>query len=93
MCRVATVPLDAIPERLGQSDSFCDYAVGIGGRREYQRELESWLFRYADRTGNPNDRIVSFQLIAIEDDSPPPGQTQPTNVRQHVLMRGKRRVR
>ncbi len=38
------------------------------------------------RTHHPNDRIVSFQAICVENDSPPPGQTRPHNLRRRTFL-------
>lgn len=89
--RVARVPLGAIPDWLGESDSFCDYMVGILGRPEYHEAFKAWIFRYPRRTGNPNDRITSFRVIVLQDDSPPPGETRARNVRERVLLTSAKR--
>ena len=88
--RVANVPLSAIPERLGQDDAYCDYIANIVGHHEYYPALEAWVFRYHERTGNPNDRITSFNLFTIEDDAPPPGETEPRNAHRTIVLHAKR---
>lgn len=84
--RVATLPLTTIPERLAQDDAFCDYTANVVGHRELYPALKDWIFRYPDRTGHPNDRITSFTVFALSDESPPPGEREPRNVQRKVVL-------
>jgi hypothetical protein len=89
--RVATVPLDSIPDRLDQFDSFCDYMVHIENRPELHSALRQWIYRYHQRTGRANDRIIAFTGYVIEDHSPEPGETKPHDFRRYVAIRSQRR--
>jgi len=84
--RVADPLARAIPERLGQDDAFCDYILGIVNKPQYQPILRDWIFAYADRTGQKRDAIQRFDVWVLEDDSPKPGSTRPTNLRSRVLL-------
>ena len=85
--RVHSLPVDDIPERLGHDSFFCDYTLRIPGSGAYHQALIEWIQRYPDRTGNPQDAIVSFEAYKIEHTPPPPGQTKPTNVRHTTFLR------
>ena len=76
-----------IPPRLGQNAFAAAYMLRIPFHDEYWSALADWILRYPDRTGRVADRIVSFEVIAIEHDNPPPGQHQPTNTRTRLLFR------
>jgi hypothetical protein len=88
--RVATTPLTAIPDRLGLDDGVCDYITGLGDAPEYYGALQDWIFAYDQRTGRARDRVVSFKVWLIEDDSPPPGKTRPGPARTRLLSKGRR---
>jgi hypothetical protein len=47
----------------------------------YQQAFQDWILRYPERTGHASDQIVSFKVSKVEDDSPPPGETEPRNAR------------
>ncbi len=85
--RVHTLPVTDIPPRLGHDSMFCDYTLKIPGTAPYHQALTEWIQRYPERTGNPNDAIVSFQAIKLEHTPPPPGETQATNVRRSVFLK------
>lgn len=84
--RVASLPVSAIPERLGMDANWCDYTARVVESEEYQPALADFIRNYHRRTRRANDRIVSFKVWKMEDDSPPPGSQQPTNVRQRLLF-------
>jgi hypothetical protein len=81
----ASLPLDALPARLGHSSFWCDYELQIGNNPNYWQALTEWIQRHPQRTGRPEDGIVAFSLWELRQDSPPPGQTRPTNVRRREL--------
>jgi hypothetical protein len=85
--RVHSLPVDDIPERLGNDSFFCDYTLRIPGSGAYHQALIEWIQRYPERTGNPEDAIVSFEAFKIEHTPPPPGQTKPTNVRRSTFLK------
>jgi hypothetical protein len=84
--RVAPAPADAIPDFLDQDEYFCDYMQRIGGNGAYHPPLSDWIQNYHRRTGRPEDRITSFEVYEIVDQSPPPGQTRPTDVKKTLLF-------
>jgi hypothetical protein len=85
--RVATLPVTAIPEFLDQNDNWCDYMMNVVGRSEFYPELARFIRNYGRRTGRKRDRIVSFRIWIMEDESPEPGQSQPRNVTRSLLLR------
>ena len=76
-----------IPIRLGPSHLFYGYGNHIPGRGAYHQALQEWVLRYPERTGRPNDKIVSFVLYKVEDDSPPLGEQKPRNLRWNVIIK------
>ncbi|HKU41729.1 MAG TPA: HTTM domain-containing protein [Polyangiales bacterium] len=85
--RVARLPLPAIPEWLDQSDSWCDYMVVIPSRDEYYGTLADFIRSYPRRTHERADRIASFEVWLLEDDSPPPGESRARNPTRTLLFR------
>jgi hypothetical protein len=81
--------LHDIPTRLGQDQYFTSYSLFLPNDnfKGYHHILQSWVLDYPKRTGHANDRIVSFTVKQIIDTSPPPGQTQPSNIRVRELFR------
>ena len=75
-----------IPARLDNDSFFFNYSARIPFKPEYFNAFEEWLLAYPERTGRPQDRIVKFDAYIIEDDSPPPGETRPRNVRSRVFL-------
>ena len=58
--RVADVPVDRVPVRLGHDSFWCDYTLRIPDAGVYHQAFLEWVLRYPERTGNPNDTIASF---------------------------------
>jgi len=75
-----------IPVSLGPSWLFYGYGNHIPNRGAYHQALLEWVLRYPERTGNPNDKIVSFKLYTVEDDSPRLGERTPRNLRWKVMI-------
>ena len=48
-----------MPVRLGSGQLFSAYAYRL--RRSWRPALQRWILRYPERTGRPEDRIVSFE--------------------------------
>jgi predicted DCC family thiol-disulfide oxidoreductase YuxK len=84
--RVSALPVDDIPERLGQDSFWCDYQLRIGNTPAFHQALLEWLLRYPERTKHDGDGIVSLEAFVIEHDSPRPGETQPTNVNRRRFL-------
>jgi hypothetical protein len=75
-----------IPVRLDNDSFVFNYSGRIPGSGSYHQALTEWILAYHERTGNPNDRIISFDAYQVDDDSPPVGETNPRNVRSHVFL-------
>jgi predicted DCC family thiol-disulfide oxidoreductase YuxK len=84
--RIPNPGVDEIPSRLDNDSFFFNYSVRIPDQGVYHQAFLEWILRYPIRTGNPHDRIVRFDAYKIENDSPPPGQTGPRNVRKQVFL-------
>jgi predicted DCC family thiol-disulfide oxidoreductase YuxK len=85
--RVHDLPVTDIPARLGNDSMFCDYTLHVPSTGPYHQALLEWIQRYPERTGNPNDAIVSFQAFKLEHTPPPPGKTQATDIRRSVFLK------
>jgi len=70
-----------IPTAMGPSWLFYGYENRIPDRPEYWQALHEWILRYPNRTGRTQDKIVSFKVFKVEDDSPPVGEQTPRNRR------------
>ncbi|MDH5675642.1 MAG: DCC1-like thiol-disulfide oxidoreductase family protein [Myxococcales bacterium] len=78
-----------VPVRPGYNVYWVDYIARIEGYKAYHRDLRRFILAYHERTGQPEDRIVSFEAHVVEQDSPRPGHGEPQNVRSHVFLRGR----
>lgn len=78
--------LSIISTRLDHDEFWCDYLSRIGGDRAYEPPLREWILKYPDRTGNPSDRITTFDVVQINDTSPWYGETVPVNTKERVVM-------
>lgn len=85
--RIAELPVADIPKRLGHDSFWCDYQLRIPNMPAYHQAFLEWILRYPERTGRPEDAIVSFEASNLEHASPPPGQTATTDIKSHVFMR------
>jgi hypothetical protein len=76
---------------LSYGQLFCDYFYHVSGpeNQHYLRHLGHYLALWQELEGRPErDRIRAFSVIWVESDSPPLGQTEPTNVRTTVILEG-----
>ena len=80
--RIPYPGVDEIPTRLDNDSFFFNYSGRIPDQGVYHQAFLEWILRYPIRTGHPGDRIVRFDAYKVENDSPPPGETQPRNVRK-----------
>jgi predicted DCC family thiol-disulfide oxidoreductase YuxK len=80
-------PGASIPARLDQNSFFCDYLTRIPYQSAYHQAFIEWILDHPRRTRRPEDRIVSFEAFVVEDDSPPPGETQPRNPRVRSFLK------
>lgn len=91
--RVAAAPATQIPPRLGNDEFFCDYINQIANRPEYFGAFGDWILNHHTRTANAADRVVSFQVFSLQDESPPPGQSQAGPAKKTFLFDGRARER
>ncbi len=85
-------PFDRVPDRLGLDHSWRSYSARIheDRNRVYRDALKQWILRFPERTGDPKDRIVSFEALWVTDKSPPIGAHQPTgHAKRSVLAHGR----
>jgi predicted DCC family thiol-disulfide oxidoreductase YuxK len=75
-----------IPVRLDNDSFVFNYSGRIPTQGAYHQALTEWILNYHERTGDPRDRIVSFDAYELDDDSPPIGETQPRNFRSHIFL-------
>jgi hypothetical protein len=80
-------PGKQLPPNMHPSWLFYGYENHLPTQPAYNQALQEWILRYPQRTGRPTDEIVSFEVISVEDDSPPLGERVPTNLRSKVLFR------
>jgi hypothetical protein len=77
---------DRIPPRLDNDSFFFNYSSRIPFKPEYFMALQEWLLRYPERTRHPEDAITKFDAWIVEDDSPPPGQTEERNRKSRIFL-------
>ncbi|HVU52615.1 MAG TPA: HTTM domain-containing protein [Polyangia bacterium] len=80
------MPGATIPPAMGPNWLFYQYVTRLPWWPAYDQAFQEWIQRYPQRTGRKEDEIVSLKVYKVEDDSPPPGQTQPTNPRATLLF-------
>jgi hypothetical protein len=78
---------ETIPPALGNNGFASAYLVRLPTRPEYFTALGEWLLRYPERTGREEDRLVSFRVLGLQQDDPPPGERAPRNPRTTLLFR------
>jgi hypothetical protein len=76
----------SIPPALGPNWLFYQYVTRLPWWPAYNQAFQEWILRYPQRTGRKEDEIASFKVWKVEDDSPPPGKTEPTNSRATLLF-------
>jgi hypothetical protein len=80
------MPGATIPPAMGPNWLFYQYVTRLPWWGAYNQAFQEWIQRYPQRTGRKEDELVSLKVYKVEDDSPPPGQTQPTNPRATLLF-------
>ncbi|HVY40620.1 MAG TPA: DCC1-like thiol-disulfide oxidoreductase family protein [Polyangia bacterium] len=85
--RVAAVPTDDVPARLGYASLVFDYALKIPDTGVYHQALIEWMLHYPDRTGHPGDEIVGFRAYVVQHGSPRPGETAPSVPNKRLFLR------
>jgi predicted DCC family thiol-disulfide oxidoreductase YuxK len=84
--RVADIPIDRVPVRLGHSSFWCDFTLRLPDAGVFHQAFIEWILRYPDRTGNPNDTITKFDAYVVEQRSPKPDELEPTNPNQRRFL-------
>ncbi len=84
--RYASPGVAGIPPRLDNNSFFFNYSQRLPDQGAYNQAFIEWILRYPERTGHVQDRIVRFDAYTVEQDSPPPGETIPRNVRAHKFL-------
>ncbi|MFL5304708.1 MAG: DCC1-like thiol-disulfide oxidoreductase family protein [Polyangia bacterium] len=84
--RYANPGLSGIPPRLDNDSFFFNYSQRLPEQGVFNQAFIEWILRYPERTGHVQDRIVRFDAYTVEQDSPPPGETTPRNVRTHKFL-------
>ncbi|HEU4410351.1 MAG TPA: HTTM domain-containing protein [Polyangiaceae bacterium] len=75
-----------------QSQLWCDYYLRISwdNNSNYREELKRYLLNWHKIENRPaNDRIQSFEVWWVSNDSPPPGQTVPFNINKRLVLSGR----
>jgi len=80
------MPGETIPPAMGPNWLFYQYAARLESHGEYRQAFQEWILRYPERTGRPEDHIVSFRAFIVQDDSPPPGEREPRNSRSKLMF-------
>jgi len=80
------MPGMTIPPAMGPNWLFYQYVTRLPWWPAYNQAFQEWIQRYPQRTGRRQDELVSLKVYKVEDDSPPPGQTEPTNPRATLLF-------
>ena len=84
--RYADPSLRTVPPYLGQNYYWCDYTVRIKGYRRYHKALSDWIFSHHERTGNADDRVVSFRVYEVSQFPPGPWEDEPRDVKAKVIL-------
>jgi predicted DCC family thiol-disulfide oxidoreductase YuxK len=84
--RIPAPGTDEIPSRLDNDSFFFNYSVRIPDQSSYHQAFLEWILRYPDRTHHPGDRIIRFDAYRIDNDSPPPGETNSRNVQKRIFL-------
>ena len=59
-----------VPARLDNDSFIFNYSGRIAGSGAYHQALIEWILAYHERTGNPNDKIVSFDAYEVDRRQP-----------------------
>jgi hypothetical protein len=47
--------------------------IGAAGYAAYRTAFSEWLVAYPERTGHPEDCLLSYEVYLVTDNTPPPG--------------------
>lgn len=69
---------------------WCDWMrrMSEGRFRAYLPGVKDYLLKYHERTGNPADRIVAFEMWSLHERVPPPGAPRPPPTRNRLISHG-----
>ncbi|MCB9590340.1 MAG: lipase maturation factor family protein [Polyangiaceae bacterium] len=69
---------------------WCDWMrrMSEGRFRAYLPGVKDYLLKYHERTGNPNDRIVAFEMWSLHERVPPPGAPRQPPTRNRLVSHG-----
>ncbi len=64
-----------VPRHMGQSQYFVMYSdrIPYDGYAAYRQAFSEWLQAYPERTGHPEDCLMSYDVYLVTDQSPPIG--------------------
>jgi len=64
-----------VPTHMGQSQFFVMYSERIpyDGYAAYRQAFSEWLLAYPERSGRPEDCLLSYEVYLVTDRSPEPG--------------------
>ncbi len=88
--RYSDPALRTVPPQLDMSYWWCDYTVRIPDMRPYQGSLSNWIFRHHERSGNPDDEIVSFTAHKVTQIPPAPHEAEPREVKATAFLAKRR---
>lgn len=80
---------EVVPSHLGQSQFFVMYSdrIGTEGYAAYRQAFGDWLLAYPERTGRPEDCLLSYEVYLVTDRSPALGAPPwPTPVDRQRFM-------
>ncbi len=78
-----------VPTHMGQSQFFFMYSERIpyDGYAAYRQAFSEWLIAYPERTGRPEDCLLSYEVYLVTDRTPEPGtRAQPTPLERQRFM-------
>ncbi len=67
-----------VPAHMGQSQFFVMYSdrIGMVSYAAYRQAFQEWLVAYPERTGRPEDCLLSYEVYLVTDNTPAPGTPQ-----------------
>jgi len=78
-----------VPKHMGQSQFFVMYSdrIPYDGYAAYRQAFTEWLTAYPERTGHPDDCLMSFDVYLVTDRSPEFGShAEPTPLERTRFM-------
>jgi len=84
--RYADPSLRTLRPYLAQNYYWYAYTMRIKGYRKYHKGLSDWIFSHHERTGNPDDRVVSFRVYEVSHFPPGPWDDAPRDVKAKVIL-------